>query len=313
MKVLTLGECLAEFYGKEIDKPLFTPANYFGPIPTGAPVIFAVTLAKLDQEPGFIGSVGDDDFGKTFDRIFEENGISTSKLKKCEDFKTGTSFVTYFSDGSRKFFFHLGNTAAGQLSPNDITKEYVEEFDFLHITGSTLYINEKTRQSVYKAAKLAKEEELTVTFDPNVRLELMKKERIKNVTEPVLENCDYLLPDEKELKIISEKESVRKSIKKLQQYDLNAIIIKKGEKGATVYNGEKFIEISPISVEERDPTGAGDSFDAGFVYSLINNKNLEEAAKFANAVGAKSVTSKMSIPEIENVEEIKRLMENSKN
>ena len=70
------------------------------------------------------------------------------------------------------------------------------------------------------------------------------------------------------------------------------MLFSKRSKGSTVYSQGTKYDVPAFEVEEIDPTGAGDCFDAGFLVSLIHKRSLKESARFANAVGALAVTRK---------------------
>lgn len=305
MDAVTLGEFLAEFYRSKINEPLYQIGEYIGPFPAGAPAIFADTLGKLDSSCGFIGVIGDDDFGKVAVEKFEKDGVDISHLVSSKEYTTGTSFVSYFEDGSRKFLFHLNNAAAGQLSPEHVDSSYLSEADFLHVAGSTLAINESCRKAVYKAVKIAEGNDVMITFDPNLRSELLEDKTVKKVSEPILRVCSYLLPNESEIKNLSGKnESVVSCAKEFLENQIEAVVIKKGKEGASLITESEEIDFPPFSVDEVDPTGAGDSFDAGFLHSLLQGKKLEEAVEFANAVGALAVTERGGMGSVASKEEV---------
>ncbi|KXA88598.1 hypothetical protein AKJ40_02270 [candidate division MSBL1 archaeon SCGC-AAA259M10] len=292
MYAVTLGEFLAEFYRKEVNVPLHQVGEFRGPFPAGAPAIFADTLAKLGSSCGFIGVIGEDDFGKIAVERFEKDGVDTSHLVSSKEYTTGTSFVSYFEDGTRKFLFHLSNAAAGQLSKSHIDSSYISEAEFLHVTGSTIAINESCREAVYEAVEIADINDVEITFDPNIRPELLKDETIREVSEPILKTCSYILPNENELRNLSRNnyDDITSCARELLEKQVKAIIVKRGKEGALIITESKEIVSPPFSVDEVDPTGAGDSFNAGFVHSLLEGKNLFKAVEFANGVGALSVT-----------------------
>ncbi len=304
MEAITLGEFLAEFYRTKIDKPLFEVGDFRGPFPAGAPAIFADILAKLGSSVGFIGVIGDDDFGKVAVDKFETDNVDISSLRKSDEYTTGTSFVSYFEDGSRKFLFHLNHAAAGQLSAQDIDSSYISNGEFLHIAGSTLSINESCKDAIYEAVDIASENGLKITYDPNIRPELLEESTVREVSEPILESCDFLLPNEEEIMNLSDEQEVSACVEEFLDYSMEAVIVKRGANGAKIYSQNKELDVSSFQVEEIDPTGAGDSFDAGFVHSIIEDKNLEEAVKFANAVGALAVTERGGMGGIKNKKDV---------
>lgn len=291
MGVISLGEALVEFYREEVDIPLYETGKFVGPYAAGAPAIFADAVARLGSPSKFLGVIGEDDFGKVIQRKFEEDEVNTSSLRVSKS-TTATAFVSYSRDGSRKFLFHLSNSATGELSPEDVRASNFEGMNYLHITGSTLSINKSCREAIYEAVKKAKEKNLRVSFDPNVRLELTNREKIKKICEPIFRNCDYLLPNEEEIVTLTEKKGPKRASKHFLDMGIDAVILKKGNKGSEVFTSGDHFEVPSFDIEEVDPTGAGDSFNAGFIHSLLQGRDLREATVFANAVGAICVNSR---------------------
>lgn len=298
---------MAEFPAIDVGRTLDRKRRFAGPFPAGAPAIFADTVAKLGRSCGFIGAVGNDDFGKLIVRKLREDNVDVSKIRIMDDYTTGTSFVAYSEEGSRKFIFHLRHAAAGQLSPDDVAPSYISKADFLHVAGSTLSINKSSRAAVYKAVEVAGEEGLKVSFDPNVRPELLDTGTIKEVCGPVLEKCHFLLPNEEEIEMLAQ----GKDPMELLDKGVEVIVVKKGKNGSTLITDAGAIDIPPFSIEEVDPTGAGDSFDAGFVHFLLKGKNPKKAAHFANAAGAISVTGRGGMGKIPTEGEVKEFMKDA--
>lgn len=308
MGIISLGEALVEFYRKKVDIPLYETGEFVGPYAAGAPAIFAAAVARLGSPSKFLGVIGDDDFGKVIRQKFEEDQVDTSFLRVSKS-TTATAFVSYFEDGNRKFLFHLNNSAAGELSPGDVRASNFEEMNYLHVTGSTLSINKSCREAIYEAVERAKEKNLAVSFDPNVRLELMDRERIKKICQPVFRNCDYLLPNEKEIRALTREENLEKASEKFLDMGMDSIILKKGNKGSEVFTSDGHFEVPSFNIEEVDPTGAGDSFNAGFIHSLFQGKGLKEATIFANAVGALCVSKQGGTSGASSTEEVEKFLD----
>ncbi len=102
LEIIAIGEALVEVMRTRLDDPLDKASEFVGPFPSGAPAIFADQAARLGHRVGFIGAVGDDDFGACqLDRL-RDDGLDVSLCPRLPDRATGVAFVTYFSDGSRR-------------------------------------------------------------------------------------------------------------------------------------------------------------------------------------------------------------------
>lgn len=290
LDVMTIGECLVEIMRDKRDVPHSVPGTYLGPYPSGAPAIFADACARLGLRSGIIGAVGRDDFGKLLVERLRGDGVEVSRLKVLDDRTTGVAFVTYFSTGSRQFIFHIKHAAAGQIYPEDVDPEYVRRFKLLHIMGSSLSINDNCREACYKAVEIAKRSGMTITFDPNLRPELLDVSTIRSICKPVLEAAKAVLPSGVEAEALTGLSDPVKAGRKLLEHGPELAVIKLGEKGSIAVTRDGVVEASAIRVREVDPTGAGDVYDAAFVLGLLEGWPLNKILSFANAAGAIKVT-----------------------
>ena len=290
LDVMTIGECLVEIMRDKRDVPHSVPGTYLGPYPSGAPAIFADACARLGLRSGIIGAVGRDDFGKLLVERLRGDGVEVSRLKVLDDRTTGVAFVTYFSTGSRQFIFHIKHAAAGQIYPEDVDPEYVRRFKLLHIMGSSLSINDNCREACYKAVEIAKRSGMTITFDPNLRPELLDVSTIRSICKPVLEAAKVVLPSGVEAEALTGVSDPVKAGRKLLEHGPELAVIKLGEKGSIAVTRDGVVEASAIRVREVDPTGAGDVYDAAFVLGLLEGWPLNKILSFANAAGAIKVT-----------------------
>ena len=151
VEILAIGEALVEIMRTRVDDPLDRACEFLGPFPSGAPAIFADQAARLGHKVGFIGAVGDDDFGTCQLGRLSRDGLDVSHCPRIPDRATGVAFVTYFSDGSRRFLYHIAHAAAGQMPAID--PEYVKQAEFLHICGSSLSVGERMRDACYEACE----------------------------------------------------------------------------------------------------------------------------------------------------------------
>lgn len=297
-EILSLGELLVEIMRSEVDIPHDEiGAIYKGPYPSGAPAIFIDSAArmgvKFNISIGYIGVVGDDEFGKCILEKMENDGVDISQIRVDKNQTTGIAFNQYNSDGSRKFIFAAG--AAGETSISDVSEEYFSNIKVLHIMGSALSISEKSREACYRALDIAKKKNpnVIVSFDPNLRPEMLDIETILEISKPVLEQTTILLPSGEEAEMLARKKDEKDACIELLKKGPKIVVLKRGDKGCTVFTAEnkKGLKIPPFKVEEKDPTGAGDSFGGAFLVGYLQDWDLYKIGRFANAVGALKVKS----------------------
>ncbi len=287
--IVSIGELLVEIMREDANTPLSTSGTFRGPYASGAPAIFAWAAARLGAPVRFAGVCGDDAFGVLCRRHLQEAGIDLF-LRTLPTHETGAAFVSYNGSGEREFLFYLRHAAAAQLSPADITPELLEGVGWLHVTGSSLGVSESMRRAVFATLKAAKAQGARVSFDPNVRPELFPGQNLAEVCRPVLDAADVILPslaEAEQLTGITDPEAACRAL----LTPTRTVVLKRGAAGCTLYTDKGEQHIPGVPVREIDPTGAGDCFAAGFAVASLKGKTPLEAAQFANAVGALSVTA----------------------
>jgi sugar/nucleoside kinase (ribokinase family) len=290
MEILTIGGLLAEIMRKDLDEPFTQAADLTGPYPSGDATIFADVAARLGNKVAMVGTVGNDGFGECIVNRLKEDGVDVSSIKVDPLNTTGVAFVAYFSDGSRNFIYHWRYAAAGQITYDQVNPELLKDLKCLHLTGVGMSVNDSMKETMYKLNNEVSDDTL-VNFDPNIRPEVLSADEIRELCRPVLERCDIFFPSATEAQLFTQMETDELGCKKLAA-EGKLVVLKNGEKGCVIYSGDQRMEVPSFEVEEIDPTGAGDSFAAGFITAYLRGYDLKSCGYYANAVGALSVTKK---------------------
>jgi sugar/nucleoside kinase (ribokinase family) len=158
---------------------------------------------------------------------------------------------------------------------------------YFHVMGCSLMANESFRQEVFAAVERFAGVGARITFDPNIRFELLAERSVEDIAGPVLRRCAVLFPGEKEAQLLGGSGETEAAVQALfRRYPLEVLVLKRGRRGCTVYSAGLRQEVPAFRVREVDPTGSGDCFDAGFLCGLLEGRPLEECARLAAAVGA---------------------------
>jgi len=287
--VLSIGEALVEIMRPRPDLPLDRPGPFVGPFPSGAPAIFADCVARLGVSCGFIGVVGDDDFGTCLRNRLVADGVDVAHLATDPDRLTGIAFVTYHADGGRHFLFHMRDAAAGQMGPQHLDRAYVAQAKCLHVCGSSLAASSASREACYQAVEWVKAAGGQVSLDPNLRPELLDVEQIRRICQPVLEQADVVFPSGEEASMLTGIDNPEEAA--MAMVGAHRIVaLKRGAKGSIVFTSYERLAAPAFPVEEVDPTGAGDCYAGAFLVGLLEGWPLTRVARFANAVGALATT-----------------------
>ncbi len=285
-EIWIMGELLCEIMRDREDVPLNEAGLFRGPFPSGAPGIFISTVARLGHSAAIIGGVGKDDFGKCILDRLKKDGVDCSLVKETPGISTGVAFVTYFANGDRKFLFHMGNSAAvhhGEPDPSVFAGA-----KYFHIMGCSLTAKPEFAKDIVEVMHEMKRIGAKVSFDPNLRLELVQREEELNIIQKVFEESNIFMPGVSELLFLTKETSVENAVKKcFENPALELLILKNGSKGSTIYSRDgQPITMGVYKVDSVDATGAGDSYDGAFISALAEGKSLEEAAKMGAAAGA---------------------------
>ncbi len=309
-RVLTLGDLLVEIMREKVGEDLKTPGIFEGPFPSGAPAIFAGALSALGVKVSIIGSVGNDEFGNAILDRLRSHGVDVNKVQILNDYTTGVAFVTYFYDGSRKFIFHVDKSAAGQVNQRWINKTYLHQFTHLHVMGTSLAINENWRRFTLQVLAIVKQRGATVSFDPNLRPDMLRDEKLREPYLNVLKNTDIFLPGEEELQQLTGIADCRKAAHCLIDSGVKVVAVKRGAAGSLIVARDVELECAAYEVEEVDPTGAGDCYDAGFLKGYLEGWSWKQIGEFANAVGALAVSKRGPMEGISDVASVQRFTRN---
>ena len=257
-EIITMGELLVEIMRPQEDTPLYKTDYFRGPFPSGAPGIFISTVARLNHSSAIISGVGDDDFGKNVINRLKNDGVDVSRVIISDKGKTGIAFVSYSSDGERKYLFYMSDSPfINSKAPSSM--EGFNDTKFMHIMGCSLMSNVNFAAEIIKTMNLMKSHGVKISFDPNVRLEMSNDEKIFAMLREVLANCSILLPGVSELKMLTGENNLDDAINKaFENSSLEILVLKNGSKGSQVYTRKGLEVEQPIyKVKQEDATGAG--------------------------------------------------------
>ena len=235
-------------------------------------------LARLGIETGFIGSVGDDEFGRFFLSDLTANHID-SHLFKVQS-QTGKSISLISPDTERTMATFLG--AASDLFRCRIGLELLENYHYL-LLEAYLITFRKLLENVFKLAKKAG---IEIVMDLSSFNTVEQNRAYMQFILP--KYVDIVLANEDEARTLTGKKDPREALREIAGYSKIAVV-KCGEKGSFIQYGSHQYQIDPISIKAVDTTGAGDLYAAGFLYGLMNGFPLDIAGKMGACVGGKVV------------------------
>jgi len=287
--ILTIGEILVEIMATEKGDGFLEPINLVGPFPSGAPAIFIDQAAKFGQPAAIIGCVGADDFGRVnLDRL-RRDGVDVEGVRIDPEMATGSAFVRYRPDGSRAFVYNIKHSAAGAISLDSAAKAVLNRGDHLHVMGTALS-SPNIVEVILAAAEAIKVRGGTISFDPNLRPEILNLPGLREACETLFRRCDLFLPSGAELYLFTKAKEEKATVREILDRGVRAIVHKRGADGASYYDSKARLTQAGFEVKEVDPTGAGDCFGATFVSCWLRNMPPAQCLAYAAASGALAVT-----------------------
>jgi 2-dehydro-3-deoxygluconokinase len=257
----------------------------------GAELNVAIGCARLGLDTGWISRLGNDEFGRYIQHFVRGEGIDTSQLKLVEGYPTSVNFKEVLEDGAGRTFYYRLNSPTLTLTPDSLEESYIAHSKVLHITGVFPAIDEKNVDVIKHAITLAKRNGVLVSFDPNIRLKLWSKQRAKEVLSEFLPFVDILLTGVEEAELLFGTRDEKEIIEKSKLFGISYIALKKGAEGSVGYHNDEFIHSDPVPPRKVvDTVGAGDGFDAGFLYGVLQGWPLEKILRFANTIGSMVVS-----------------------
>lgn len=283
-KVMTIGDAMITF-NPSVQGPLRFVESFNRKV-GGAELNFAIGCARLGLGSKWVSRLGKDEFGKVIHNFTRGEGVDVSEVELVEGYPTSLNFKEINGDGSGKTFYYRYHSPITTLTPEKVKAEWFENVNLLHLTGVYLAVNPNNLKVAKRMIEVAKEKGIPVSFDPNIRLKLWTIEDARKAYEEIFPDIDILLTGLDEIRLITGKDSEEELAKFAAQQEISDLVIKDGANGSRLYRDGQWIEAPSFKVNPIDTVGAGDGFDAGYVYGWLNGFNPERLLKFANGVGA---------------------------
>jgi len=244
--------------------------------------IFACGAARLGLKIAFIGKCGDDVFGRFMLDEMQKRGVDIGNVIVSQTESTGLSVILNqpfdYSQGDRAILTHLGLIA--ELHASDIADSLLAQARHLHV--ASYFLQTKLQPDLPALFKRARSLGLTTSLDTNYD----PSERWIGFDD-LLAVTNVFLPNEAEATSLTAAENADEAANRLR-VKVEAAAIKLGKDGALGICGSQKIQMSSIPVRVVDTVGAGDTFDAGFIYGYLNDWGLEKSLRLACVCGALS-------------------------
>ena len=240
--------------------------------------ILAHNLAVLGRRVGFVTRYGSDEMGRTAMERLAESGVDISHSVRSKNGKTGVTIVLPHGR-SRRILTYPG--VMFDMTIADVDVDYLASARHFHL--SSLFLLQGLHPRLPELLRELKRRGLTISLDTNDDPD----NRWDGVLREILPLTDVLLPNDDEVRRIAGRDSVEEALDALAPI-VPLIAVKCGKDGARVQDGSRRFTVPGIAVDPVDTIGAGDSFDAGFLFAWLDGERSEECAQAGNICGALS-------------------------
>ncbi|AJC73456.1 ribokinase [Pseudothermotoga hypogea DSM 11164 = NBRC 106472] len=233
----------------------------------------AIALAKLNVPCELVAMVGNDSISQTVLKRLEKYGVGIGSIRVCEE-QIGKTFVVVESDGRNTMFHILGANA--HLTPDKVDWTFLETCKAVFVQ---MGIPSETAQEVIM---MSKRNGKYVFVDPAGFSETIDLQ--------TLAYADTIAPNEVEILKMTKESEIEKAVKKLLNVGVEEVVVKLGKKGATLYTEKMSYHVDAHDVEVVDTTGAGDAFNAAYMFAKLQKLDVKDCLKLAIAASALAVT-----------------------
>jgi sugar/nucleoside kinase (ribokinase family) len=271
--LLAIGHTAFDFIIQVKEFPLpnsSTSINKMQTLYGGAAANVAVVASNLGLKSSLVSAVGKDFIGSEYQENLENLNIDIENMIVIEDEKTPTAFVLTDLNNDQISYFYWG--AASKFKTSEPPYEAIEKVSAVHLATGDPGFNRRSGEVAHDAGKL-------ISFDPGQDLHMYSK----NELESVIKICDILFGNHHEIKRIQD--SLNMSIDDLRDFGPDIVVTTHGKDGSSICTDNE-IRIEAIITDTIDPTGAGDSYRAGFLNAYLKGKDLETCGKFASSVAS---------------------------
>ncbi|MGL4392792.1 MAG: ribokinase [Fusobacteriaceae bacterium] len=266
----------------------------FEEFPGGKGANQAVALGKLKTEITMLGKIGDDLFGEILLDSMKKNNVITDFIEKDSSTSTGIANIIVESNGQNRIIVIQGANQKVNIDYIDRHINLIKEADYI-VTQLEI-----PKETVAYILKKSKELGKITILNPAPAIKL---------DDDVIKNCDYLIPNETELEILSgmkttDVESIKKAAESLLKKGVKNLIVTMGKDGSIFFSDNEKKIFPAFKVKAVDTTAAGDSYIGGFVSGISSGMSVEKSIKRGTCVAAISVTRKgaqSSLPDLEEV------------
>ena len=288
--VLAIGRSSIDLYAHEIGCPI-AEVRSFDAYVGGCPTNVSVGTRRLGLRSALLTAVGDDQVGDFVTAFLDRERVETRFIPRKPGHRTSAVILTIQPPDTFPLTFYRDNCADRALTIDDVARAPVAESRVVFVTGTGLS-HEPGRSATLAAAASARAAAVPVVVDIDYRPDQWDSAAAFSAQmRLLLQQATLAVGTEEEVAAASASNDVARGAGELLACGIQALILKRGARGSTVFRRDApSVDAPPFAIEVLNVLGAGDAFASGFLYGYLQGWTLERAARMGNACGAIVVT-----------------------
>lgn len=248
--------------------------------PGGSAANTIVGLARLGVDTSIIGKIAEDEDGDLIEYNLAVNGVYTNNLIYSDTGSTGKCLGFVDSNGERCLYIDPGvndEIKVGEINPLNIMRCKI-----MHYTS---FVGDSFNAQIDLLELLS--QETLLSFDPG----MLYVQKGFDALKPILERTNILLINESELRLLcnNDEAPLKELVIAFLDLGIETVVVKQGPSGVYAIDNNEECHVEAFKCDVVDTTGAGDSFNSGFLYSYLKGYDLEKSCKIANWVASRAI------------------------
>lgn len=282
-RLVSIGDCLVAFVRQ--------PNGLWQRDFAGAEMNFLIGCSRLGLKTGLITSLSADLFGNEIRQLLVREKVDITQVAKTAAL-TGLIFRELKEGKSAILGYYRQGTAGSCLQPDQLDETYLADSSHFHFTGIFPALSEENCATLAAGLKLARKHNLSISFDANIRWQLFTtKAKARRLLLPYIADCELFLSGKEEAEFLLETRNQEILFNRLKELGVKHMVLKMGAEGSVGFSDDEMLFQPASQVMPLDPTGAGDAFNAGYIYAHLQGWNLRKKLAFAAFLGGKVAAS----------------------
>lgn len=288
--VVALGEPLVQF--NPLDPGPLSQSRLFDTHAAGAESNVLIGISRLGHKTAMITKIGTDELSRFVLTTLRGEGVDTRWVVQVPGMNCGVYVAQRnypIPDKSDVVYYRRGS-AASTISVQDVPEEAMSLTRILHLSGITPALSNSCKNASLHAARLAKDNGVVFSFDPNYRKKLWAPEEAAPVFREFVALADIVFLDRGEASMILGEDLARRGrgpvLRAIAKLGPGTVVLKEGARGLVALKDGKLYQVPAFTVPVVDVIGAGDGVVSGFLSGMLDEKDVRTCLQWGAASGA---------------------------